>query len=98
MSGFAIFQGVVIALVVLYSAVSAFRRFVPKTATRWQAALAAWCNQPSHGTALRGLARRLQPKAATGHCGDGCGSCGSCGPKAPVGDVQPLHFRPRSKT
>ncbi len=47
MSTFAIVQAAIIALVVLASAVVAFRKLLPKTATRMQARLAATLNQPS---------------------------------------------------
>jgi hypothetical protein len=91
---FAIMQAVIIALVVLASAVVAFRKLLPKTATRAQARLAAALNRPTRPAWMRALSRSLQPATATGSCGDGCGSCGSCGP-APQADVQPLHFKQR---
>jgi hypothetical protein len=97
MTAFAVIQAVVIGTAVLSAAVTAFRKLLPKTATRVQARLSAVLNAPARSAWMRALGQRMQPKAATGSCGDGCGSCGSCGPK-PVGNqpgVQPLHFRPR---
>ena len=99
MTAFAVIQAVVISIVVLLAAVTAFRKLLPKTATRVQARWSAALNEPSRPAWMRSLGVRMQPKAATGSCGDGCGTCGSCGPK-PVGnqpDVQPLHFRPRPR-
>jgi uncharacterized protein DUF6587 len=102
MTGFAVIQTVVIGMAVLLAAVTAFRKLLPKTATRVQARMSAWLNTPGRQGWMRKTGAALQPKAATGSCGDGCGSCGSCGPK-PVGnqpntpDVQPLHFKPRSR-
>ena len=100
MTAFAVIQAVVIGIVVLLAAITAFRKLLPKTATRVQARLSAALNEPSRPAWMRTLGQRMQPNAATGSCGDGCGSCGSCGPK-PVGnqpDVQPLHFRPRQRS
>jgi hypothetical protein len=97
MSTYAIFQALVIALALVFSAWSAFRRLLPATASRWQAKLAATLNQPGRAGWAHALARRMQPKTATGNCGDGCGTCGSCGPRPAQSDVQPLHFRPRAK-
>jgi hypothetical protein len=99
MTAFAVIQAVVIGIVVLLAALTAFRKLLPKTATRVQARLSAALNAPARSAWTRALGQRMQPKAATGSCGDGCGSCGSCGPK-PVGnhpDAQPLHFRPRAR-
>lgn len=99
MTAFAFIQAIVIGIVVLFAAITAFRKLLPKTATRVQARLSAALNAPPRSAWMRALGERMQPKAATGSCGDGCGSCGSCGPK-PVGnqpDVQPLHFRPRAR-
>jgi hypothetical protein len=93
-STFAVVQAVIIALVVLASALVAFRKLLPKTATRLQARMAAALNRPTRPVWMRALSGKLQPATATGSCGDGCGSCGSCGP-APQPDVQPLHFKPR---
>jgi hypothetical protein len=94
MNTFVAVQAVVIGLAVLASLVVAFRKLLPKTATRVQAKLAATLNQPERPRWQRTLARAMQPATATGNCGDGCGTCGSCGPR-PQADVQPLHFRPR---
>jgi len=99
MTAFAVIQAMVIGIAVSLAVITAFRKLLPKTATQVQARLSAALNEPSHSAWMRALGQRVQPKAATGSCGDGCGSCGSCGPKQ-VGnqpDVQPLHFRPRPR-
>jgi CBS domain containing-hemolysin-like protein len=96
MTLFSVVQAVIIALIVLTSAVVAFRKLLPKTATRLQAQMSASFNQPDRANWMRVIGRRIQPAAATGSCGDGCGSCGSCGP-TPQSDTQPLNFRPRTK-
>jgi hypothetical protein len=97
MTLFAVVQAILIGLIVLASAVVAFRKLLPKTATRLQAHVSASFNQPARAGWLRVIGRRIQPAAATGSCGDGCGSCGSCGPTPARTDTQPLHFRPRTK-
>jgi len=97
MSTFDIVQGVIIALVVAVAAYVAFRKLLPRTSTRVMARISASLNHEGRSAALRSLGRRMQPAAATGSCGDGCGSCGSCGPTPPVkSEAQPLHFKPRS--
>ena len=97
MSTFDIVQGVIIALVVAVAACVAFRKLLPKTSSRVMARISASLNHEGRSAALRLLGRRMQPAAATGSCGDGCGSCGSCGPTPPVKtEAQPLHFKPRS--
>jgi hypothetical protein len=91
-------QYLVIALLVLGSALYTFRKLAPQLTTRWQAAASASLNKPWRAAWARRLGRRLQPKAATGHCGDGCDTCSSCGPTPPAAarpSEQPLEFRPR---
>ena len=95
MSTFELVQGIVIGLVVIVSSYVAFRKLLPKTSSRTMAHLSARLNREGRSVAVRSLGRRLQPAAATGSCGDGCGSCGSCGPAAPKLEAQPLHFKPR---
>jgi len=91
-------QYVVIGLVVLASALYAFRKLAPQLTNRWLASASIHFSQPGHAAWLRSFARRLQPKQATGNCSDGCSTCGACGPKPPAaarGDAMPLEFRPR---
>jgi hypothetical protein len=95
MSTFQLVQGIVIAVVVAVAACVAFRKLLPKTSTRMMARVSASLNHDGRPDLVRSLGKRLQPAAATGSCGDGCGSCGSCGPVAPRADVQPLEFRRR---
>lgn len=95
MSTFELVQGIVIALIVVTAAYVAFRKLLPKTSTRVMARVSASLNHDGRPAAVRSLGRRLQPAAATGSCGDGCGSCGSCGPTPPRNDSQPLTFKPR---
>ncbi|MET0617999.1 MAG: DUF6587 family protein [Luteibacter sp.] len=95
MSTFQLVQGIVIAVVVAVAACVAFRKLLPKTSTRMMARVSASLNHDGRPHLVRSLGKRLQPAAATGSCGDGCGSCGSCGPVAPRADVQPLEFRRR---
>ena len=59
------------------------------------ARVSASLNHEGRAPALRSLGRRMQPAAATGSCGDGCGSCNSCGPTVAPTEAQPLHFKPR---
>lgn len=105
-------QYVVVGLIVLVSALVAFRKLAPQLTNRWFAA--ASIRLVRHDSRFaRALGRRLQPKQATGNCADGCATCGACGPKKPaaasptprrsdssgqarVAESMPLHFRPRS--
>lgn len=96
MSTFELIQGVIIALVVVVSGYVAFRKLLPKTSARTMARVSASLNREGRSAGVRSLGRRLQPAAATGSCGDGCGSCGSCGPTSPTTEAQPLHFKPRA--
>lgn len=95
MSTFELVQGVVIGVIVVVAAYVAFRKLLPKTSTRVMARVSAWLNHEGRPEMVRSLGKRVQPAAATGSCGDGCGSCGSCGPTTPSNDSQPLTFRPR---
>lgn len=95
MSAFDIVQTVIIALIVVISAYVAFRKLLPKTSTRIMARVSASLNRDGRSGAIRSIGRRVQPAAATGSCGDGCGSCGSCGPTPPKTDAQPLQFKSR---
>jgi hypothetical protein len=91
-------QYIVIALIVLASALYAFRKLAPALTNRWLASASIRFSEPGHAAWLRAFARHLQPKQATGNCSDGCSTCGACGPKPPVnakGDAMPLEFRPR---
>ncbi|MEX1827565.1 DUF6587 family protein [Luteibacter sp. CQ10] len=97
MNTFDIVQGAVIGLAVLVSAYVAYRKLLPKSSTRVMARVSASLNHDGRPAFVRGMGRRLQPAAATGSCGDGCGSCNSCGPApAPArSDAQPLTFKSR---
>ena len=93
-------QDIVTGLVVLASALYAFRKLAPQLTSRWLAAASIHYSQPSQAGWVRALGRRLQPKQATGNCSDGCSTCGACGTKPPAGaqsDVVPLEFRPRQR-
>lgn len=87
-------QYMVIGVIVLASALYAFRKLAPQLTNRWLASASVHVSRRGHAA----LARRLQPKKATGDCSDGCSTCGACGPKPPAGmraDAMPLEFRPR---
>jgi hypothetical protein len=91
-------QYIVIALIVLASALYALRKLAPALTSRWLASASIRFSQPGHAGWVRAFGRRLQPKQATGSCSDGCSTCGACGPKPPAGakgDAVPLEFRPR---
>lgn len=93
-------QYVVIGVVVLASALYAFRKLAPQLTNRWLAAASIHFSQPEHAAWIRAFGRRLQPRQATGNCSDGCSTCGACGPKPPVkarGETMPLEFRPRQR-
>lgn len=93
-------QTLVIALLVAWSALFAFRRLLPVTFRRIAARLLAVFERDGMPGWLRGFAGRLQPKASTGaSCADGCSNCGGCGTPAPraAAEAIPLAFRPRPK-
>jgi hypothetical protein len=93
-------QYAVIALLVAASLLYTLRKLAPKTATRAQAAMAAALLRPQRGALAQRLGRFVQPKGATGDCGDGCGTCGTCGPSPASADAsatQPVTFHPRRK-
>ena len=93
-------QYAVIALLVAASLLYTLRKLAPKTAARVQAAMAATLLRPQRSAFAQRLGRFVQPKGATGDCGDGCGTCSTCGP-APAAtdasDAQPVTFHPRRK-
>ncbi|WP_343048396.1 DUF6587 family protein [Paraburkholderia fynbosensis] len=94
-------QYMVVAVLVVLSALYTLRKLAPQLTTRCQATIAATLLQPGGGRAARALGRWLQPSQATGNCGDGCDACGSCGtPQAPRGGAEerPLEFRPRQNS
>jgi hypothetical protein len=92
-------QYAVIALLVAASLWTALRKLAPKTTARWQAAAAASLLRPRRGAFAQRLGRFVQPKGATGQCGDGCGTCGTCGPisahAAASSREKPVTFRSR---
>ncbi|MCP3708378.1 hypothetical protein M3I54_15495 [Paraburkholderia sp. CNPSo 3274] len=93
-------QYAVIALLVAASFVYTLRKLAPKTATRVQAAVAATLLRPQRSAFAQRLGRFVQPKGATGDCGDGCGTCGTCGPTPAAtnaSNAQPVTFHPRRK-
>lgn len=93
-------QYVVIGVVVLASALYAFRKLAPQLTNRWLAAASIRYSQPGHAAWVRAFGRRLQPGQASGNCSDGCSTCGACGPKPPMktrGETMPLEFRPRQR-
>ncbi|MFP6561522.1 DUF6587 family protein [Paraburkholderia sp. B3] len=102
MSAGLVAQYAVIAVLVTASALYTLRRLAPKMAARVQAAWAASLLRPQRAALARRLGRFVQPKGATGNCGDGCGTCGTCGPTDEAGtdgaaSEQPLTFHPRRK-
>ncbi|MDO1527947.1 hypothetical protein QMK61_03795 [Fulvimonas sp. R45] len=84
MSAGLLVQYVAVGLAVAASALVAFRKLAPRLTSRWLAAASIRLARRDSRFA-RALARRLQPKQATGNCADGCDTCGACGPKKPVG-------------
>ncbi|MEM5316634.1 DUF6587 family protein [Paraburkholderia sp. JHI869] len=89
-----------IALLVAASFVYTLRKLAPKTASRVQAALPATLLRPQRNAFAQRLGRFVQPKGATGDCGDGCGTCGTRGPTPAATDTssaQPVAFHPRRK-
>lgn len=77
-------QYIVVGLIILASALVAFRKLAPQLTNRWFAAASIRLGQPGRSGLAHALGRRLQPKQATGNCADGCSTCGACGPKKPA--------------
>jgi hypothetical protein len=99
MSAGLVVQYAVIVLLVTGSAAYMLRKLAPTLTTRWQAGVAGSLQRPGRGGFARRVGRFLQPRAATGNCGDGCGTCGSCGTgssasAATGAQEQPLTFHP----
>ncbi|WP_052148108.1 DUF6587 family protein [Paraburkholderia sacchari] len=98
-----VLQYAVVALLVAASLWTALRKLAPKTTTRWQAAAAAVLLRPQRGAFAQRMGRFVQPKGATGHCGDGCDTCGTCGPADATSSTraasreQSVTFHPRRK-
>ncbi|MFT0168206.1 DUF6587 family protein [Paraburkholderia mimosarum] len=93
-------QYAVIGLLVAASLVHTLRKIAPATATRAQAALSAALLRPQRGAFAQRLGRFVQPRSATGDCGDGCGTCTTCSPAPAAADAsnaQPVTFHPRRK-
>ncbi|MBY4868556.1 hypothetical protein DIE14_34095 [Burkholderia sp. Bp9017] len=89
-------QYAVIALLVAASVWTALRKLAPVTTARLQASAAASLLRPQRGALVQRVGRWLQPKGATGDCGDGCGTCGTCGPSDPNVE-QTITFHPPRK-
>jgi len=96
MSASLLLQYTVIAPLVAASVWTALRKLAPKTTARLQASAAAPLLRPQRGAVAQRLGRWLQPKGATGDCGDGCGTCGTCGP-SDVKVEQTITFHPPRK-
>ena len=99
---YAIFQAVVVTLVIGWSLWFSVRRFLPRV-YRGAVARVAAALETSSQPAMRALGAKLMPHqvASGGGCdsGGGCSSCGTCAPNAaPPSDVHPLVFRPRAKS
>lgn len=97
-------QYVILGLIVLASVLVVLRKLAPQLSNRWLAAASIRFARKRDSRLAQALARRLQPKQATGNCADGCSTCGACGPKKPAAahavvgvESLPLVFRPRRK-
>jgi len=99
---YAIFQVVVITLILAWSVWFAVRKFFPRAYRGALAHVAEGLTQSSHAR-TRELGARLMPQQVSGgggcDSGGACSSCGACAPaSAPRVDVQPLVFQPRIKS
>jgi hypothetical protein len=99
---YAIFQAVVITLILAWSVWFAVRKFFPRA---YRGALAHAAERLAHSShaRTRDLGARLMPQQVSGgggcDSGGGCSSCGACAPvSVPRADVQPLVFQPRAKS
>lgn len=105
MTLFAIVQGLILTVVVGFSAWQAWRKLMPRSSKRLLGRLSAALGQPARGALAHRLARWLQPsEAKSGGCGsgDGCNACGGCAPPhspspASPSEPMPLEFKSRSK-
>lgn len=87
-------QYAVIALLVAVSFWTALRKLAPKTTSRMQAGAAAQLLR-QRGAFSQRVGRWIQPKGATGDCGDGCGTCGTCGPSDAPAEKTVMFHPPR---
>ncbi len=76
---YAVFQAVLITVIVAFSAVQVTRKLFPKTAAAVQTRFSA--SLKGKGGMLARAGAKLDAPAASGGCGsdDGCGTCNSCG-------------------
>ncbi len=77
---YAIFETLVIAVIVAFSVVQLFRTLLPNTARAWAGGLAARLRREASPPMLRHVGVWLTPKDAgdTGCGSGGCNSCKSC--------------------
>ena len=77
---YAVFEALVIAVIVAFSVVQLVRTLLPKTARAWAGQLAVALRREASPPALRHVGVWLTPKDATDSgCGSGgCHSCKSC--------------------
>lgn len=75
-------QYIVLGVIVIGSAWVVLRKLAPQLTNRWFANASIKLARRDWALAHE-LSRRLQPKAATGNCADGCATCGACGPRPP---------------
>lgn len=80
-----VIQYIVVGLIVLASAVVAFRKLLPNLTNRWLAAASIHFGRKRDSRMAQSLSRHLQPRQSTSHsCADGCATCNACGPKRPA--------------
>ena len=96
-------QILVVALIVIASAWTAFAKLTPRLHNRLLARIGQQL-QTRHSPALQRLGERLNRARPSAHCCSsdegGCSSCGSCGSGSDAGETrrqseQTLHFRRR---
>ena len=77
---YAVFEALIIAIIVAFSVVQLFRTLLPKTARAWSGQIAVALRREALPPMLRHVGVWLTPKDATdGGCGSGgCTSCKSC--------------------
>lgn len=87
-------QYLVIALILVPSAVYAAGVFAPQARRRAQRSMALWLLKAQRPQRLRLLGLRLLPPEQAQGCGAGCSDCNNCAPPAPRAEQPLLDLRP----
>ena len=87
-------QYLIIALILIPSAVYALGVFSPQTRRRLQRSMALWLLKAQRPQRLRQLGLRMLPVEQAKGCGAGCSDCNNCAPPASSAEQPLIDLRP----